>query len=45
MHKQFVETTKKYADIIIPNGKENIVAIDIIRSKIMSIIYKVEIDN
>lgn len=32
MHDQFIEPTKEYADIIIPNNKHNTVAIDIIRS-------------
>lgn len=34
MHLQFVEPSKRYADIIIPEGGENQVAIDIIASKI-----------
>ena len=38
MHIQFVETTKEYADIIIPNGGQNNVSIDILRTKIMSLI-------
>ena len=38
MHIQFVETTKKYADIIIPEGSHNKVGIDILRTKIMSLI-------
>ena len=38
MHIQFVENTKKYADIIIPEGGQNKVGIDIIRTKIMSLI-------
>lgn len=32
MHEQFIEPTKEYADIIIPNNKHNTVAIDIVRS-------------
>ena len=39
MHIQYVETTKKYADIIIPEGSHNKVGIDIIRTKIMSLIF------
>ena len=39
MHIQFVETTKKYADIIIPEGSHNKVGIDIIRTKIRSLIF------
>ena len=38
MHDQFIEPTKKYADIIIPDGKTNSVAIDLLRTKINSII-------
>ena len=40
MHIEFVEPTKKYADIIIPEGGQNKVAIDILRTKIMSLILK-----
>ncbi|WP_100615023.1 uridine kinase [Confluentibacter citreus] len=32
MHEQFIEPTKEYADIIIPNNRHNTVAIDIVRS-------------
>ncbi|MBT8267506.1 MAG: uridine kinase [Bacteroidia bacterium] len=32
MHEQFIEPTKEYADIIIPNNKYNTVAIDIVRT-------------
>jgi uridine kinase len=39
-HQQFVEPTKKYADIIIPEGGYNEVAIDIISTKINSILNK-----
>lgn len=38
MHDQFIEPTKQYADVIIPQGKSNIVAIDLLRTKINSII-------
>lgn len=34
MHEQFIEPTKRYADIIIPQGGENHVAIDILVSMI-----------
>lgn len=34
MHIQFVEPTKRFADIIIPEGGFNIVAVDIVVSKI-----------
>ena len=39
-HLQFVEPSKKYADIIIPEGGYNKVAIDIIVAKINSILGK-----
>lgn len=39
-HLQFVEPSKKYADIIIPEGGYNKVAIDIIVTKINSILNK-----
>lgn len=32
MHQQFIEPTKEFADIIIPNNKYNTVAVDIVRS-------------
>lgn len=32
MHNQFIEPTKEYADIIIPNNHYNTVAIDIVKS-------------
>ncbi|MCH8012488.1 MAG: uridine kinase [Candidatus Marinimicrobia bacterium] len=38
MHEQFVETTKKFADIIIPEGGDNQVAIDLIQTKIRSLL-------
>jgi len=34
MHLQFVEPSKHWADIIIPRGAENTVAIDMVVSKI-----------
>lgn len=34
MHQQFIEPTKNYADIIIPNDKQNTVAIDIVKTVI-----------
>ena len=40
MHIQFVESTKKYADIIIPEGGHNKVGIDILQTKIRSLILK-----
>ncbi|HHC80390.1 MAG TPA: uridine kinase [Flavobacteriia bacterium] len=34
MHEQFIEPTKTYADIIIPNDRYNTVAVDIVRTVI-----------
>ena len=38
MHLQFVEPSKRYADIIIPQGGKNFVAIDLLKTKIESIL-------
>ncbi len=38
MHEQFIEPSKKYADLIIPEGGHNYVAIDLLVTKISSII-------
>ena len=37
MHQQFIEPTKRYADLIIPEGGNNKVAIDILKTFIQSI--------
>ena len=38
MHMQFIEPTKRHADIIVPEGGQNKVAIDILVSKIKDIL-------
>lgn len=38
MYEKFVEPTKKYADIIIPRGGNNSVAIDMVISKLLSLL-------
>lgn len=38
MHLQFIEPTKRYADVIIPEGGANHVAIDLLASKIRTIL-------
>lgn len=38
MHMEFIEPTKRYADIIIPEGGHNYVAIDILMAKIRDIL-------
>lgn len=40
MHLRFVEPTKRYADIIVPEGGENEVAIDLLVTKINTIFEK-----
>ena len=40
MYHQFIEPTKRYADIIVPEGGENHVAIDLINTKVDSILTK-----
>ncbi|MBE6129304.1 MAG: uridine kinase [Erysipelotrichaceae bacterium] len=39
MHEQFIEPSKRYADIIIPEGGHNLVAIDLLVTKINSVIH------
>jgi uridine kinase len=38
MHLQFVEPTKRYADLIIPGGGHNAVAIDLLVTKIRDVL-------
>ena len=38
MHEQFIEPTKQYADIIIPEGGHNTVAIDLFKTKMTSLL-------
>ncbi|MDF2534800.1 MAG: udk [Bacillales bacterium] len=38
MHNQFIEPSKRYADIIIPEGGHNLVAIDLLATKIQKIL-------
>lgn len=38
MHEQFIQPSKKFADVIIPEGGKNDVAIDLLTTKISSII-------
>jgi uridine kinase len=41
MHLMFVEPSKRYADIIIPEGGFNVVAIDLLKTKIRSVLERV----
>ncbi len=45
MHEQFVEITKKYADIILPEGGDNEVAVDLIQTKIQSLLKRKSLNN
>jgi uridine kinase len=38
MHLEFVEPTKRYADIIIPRGGLNVVAIDLVVARIAGLL-------
>ncbi|MSE21496.1 uridine kinase, partial [Lactobacillus parabuchneri] len=40
MYHQFVEPTKRYADLIVPEGGENQVAIDLLTTKMRSILMQ-----
>ena len=45
MHLQFVEPTKRYADIIIPQGGKNKVAVDLLVTKIKAILANRQVSN
>ena len=40
MHLSFVEPSKRYADIIIPEGGKNDIAIDVIKTKIVNLLQE-----
>ena len=42
MYHQFIEPTKRYADVIVPEGGENKVAIDLLVTKIRDIIREAQ---
>ncbi|MFQ5583257.1 MAG: uridine kinase [Calditrichia bacterium] len=42
MYLQFIEPSKRYADIIIPHGGKNVIAIDIIKSKIENLMAEID---
>lgn len=42
MHLQFIEPTKRYANLIIPEGGQNDVAIDLLVTKIQTIVDEME---
>ena len=39
MHLEFVEPSKRYAHVIIPEGGQNLVAVDMLVAKIHSIVH------
>jgi len=40
MHLEFVEPSKRWADVIIPKGGENVVAIDMVVTKIQEMLLQ-----
>ena len=42
MHMQFVEPSKIHADLIVPEGGENLVAMDVLITKIINILTNVK---
>jgi uridine kinase len=38
MHMQFVEPSKRWADVIIPEGGHNKVAIDLVKTKVRELL-------
>ncbi|MBE2182688.1 MAG: uridine kinase [Anaerolineae bacterium] len=40
MHLEFVEPSKRYADVIIPEGGQNLVAIDMVADRIRSLLHQ-----
>ena len=38
MHLEFVEPSKRYADLIVPEGAENRVALELVVARIQSIV-------
>lgn len=41
MYLQFIEPSKRYADVIVPRGGENRIAIDMIKAKVCELLVKV----
>ena len=42
MHEKYVEPSKKYADIVVPEGGKNLVALDMIMGRIARHIKEAE---
>ena len=45
MYHQFIEPTKRYADIVIPEGVTNTVAIDLLTTKIEKILEEARLNR
>jgi len=45
MHLEFVEPSKRYADVIIPEGGHNLVAIDMVSDRIRSMVRSAEMER
>jgi uridine kinase len=45
MHLQFVDPSKRWADVIIPEGGHNKVAIDLVKTKIRSLLREAGVEN
>jgi uridine kinase len=41
MHELFIEPSKQYADIIIPEGGHNTVAVDLFKTKVKSLLRQI----
>jgi uridine kinase len=45
MHLEFVEFSKRYADVIIPEGGFNMVALDMIAARVLDMLQQSEGNN
>jgi uridine kinase len=45
MHEEFIEPTKQYADIIIPEGGHNKVAVDLFTTKVRHLLQQLTVNN
>jgi uridine kinase len=44
MHLEFVEPSKRYADVIIPRGGQNVAALELVTARILSLLDKADKD-
>ena len=42
MHLEFVEPSKRYADVIIPQGGQNLAALELVTARILSLLDQAE---